>query len=75
MGFFIIIVGIIQMAAGVLVFLGSKSAIHEILGAISFGLGIVTFALAIVIVRLTDIKAATEAQLRIFEDRMARKAS
>ncbi len=60
MAFFIGIVAILQMLVGVAAYAGAKSAIHEILGALSFGMGILSFALAVVIVKLNEIKKATE---------------
>lgn len=54
--FLIIVLGLLQVAGGVLVYMASKSAIHEILGSISFGMGILSIALGIVIVRLTEIR-------------------
>lgn len=59
-GFFIAVVGALQIVAGVLVFLGSQSAIHEILGAIAFGLGIITIALGIAVTHLASIREAIE---------------
>lgn len=56
MGFFIIIVGILQVIGGLLAYAAAGSAIHQILGAISFGMGILSVALAVVIVRLTEIR-------------------
>lgn len=51
-------VGLLQIVAGVLVALSAKSAIHEILGAIAFGLGVLSLAMAVIISRIdTLIKA------------------
>lgn len=60
MAFFIGIVAVLQIAAGVLTFIAAKSAIHEILGAISFGMGVLSFALMVIIMKLDDIKKASE---------------
>lgn len=73
MSVFIIVVGILQVLAGFGVFVGSKSAIHEILGSITFGMGVLSIALALVIMRLSDIRDATQGQRKIFEDRLAKK--
>lgn len=72
--FIIIIVGILQVLGGVAVFAGSKSAIHEILGSISFGMGVLSIALAVVIMRLSDIREAAQAQRKIFDDRLRSKS-
>jgi len=60
MAFFIGIVAVLQIAAGVLTFIAAKSAIHEILGSVSFGMGVLAFALTVIIVKLDDIKKASE---------------
>lgn len=60
MAFFIGIIATLQIAAGVLTFIGAKSAIHEILAAISFGMGMLSLALIAIIVKLDDIKKASE---------------
>jgi hypothetical protein len=54
MAIIILILALLQMAGGVLVGLAAKSAIHEILGAISFGLGVVSFALSAIIAKIDD---------------------
>lgn len=57
MGTVIAILGVLQMIGGVLVALSAKSAIHEILGAVSFGMGTIALALAVVIGHLRTISA------------------
>ncbi|GMB83409.1 hypothetical protein NN6n1_41920 [Shinella zoogloeoides] len=57
MGTIIAILGVLQMIGGVLVALSAKSAIHEILGAVSFGMGTIALALAVVIGHLRAISA------------------
>ena len=57
MGTIIAILGVLQMIGGVLVALSAKSAIHEILGAVSFGMGPIALALAVVIGHLRAISA------------------
>lgn len=55
MKFFIYLLGIGQMIAGVMFFVVAASAIHQILGAITFGLGAVCFAVGAVVDRLDGI--------------------
>lgn len=55
MSFIVMIFGVLQIIGGVLVTLVAKSAIHEILGAVSFGLGVLAIGLAKVIMLLSDI--------------------
>lgn len=52
--------GLLQMLGGLIVAATAKSAIHEILGAISFGMGTLAIGLSAVISRLDEVKAATE---------------
>lgn len=56
----IIIVGALQIIAGMFFFGNAASAIHEILGSITFGLGVLSVALGTVIERLTVIKVVLE---------------
>lgn len=56
MRFIIIILGIVQMLGGVIAFISSKSAIHEILGAVSFGLGTICVALVLVIMEIEKLQ-------------------
>ncbi|MES5099721.1 hypothetical protein ABUK73_15950 [Agrobacterium sp. BA1120] len=49
------------MAGGVLVAISAKSAIHEILGAVSFGLGAVCFGVSILIGKIDDLTAIAKA--------------
>lgn len=62
MAFFIGIIALVQIAAGVLTFIVAKSAIHEILGSVSFGMGVLAFALTVIIVKLDDIRPARKTQ-------------
>lgn len=48
----IIMLGIAQMLGGVFSYLAAASAIHQILGAVSFGLGTICIALVMVIVEI-----------------------
>ncbi len=54
----IMIIGVLQVLGGILFFLGSKSAIHEILGSLTFGLGILSIALGTVIGELQAMRRA-----------------
>ncbi|WEZ84630.1 hypothetical protein P6U16_08680 [Rhizobium sp. 32-5/1] len=60
MSAFILILGILQMLGVIAVALGAKSAIHEIL-ACAFGLGAITFALAIITAKVDDALKARNA--------------
>lgn len=50
----IFLLGILQVVGGVLVAFAAKSAMHEIVGAVSFGLGVVSAALGIIIAKIDD---------------------
>ncbi|WP_349437411.1 hypothetical protein [Pararhizobium sp. A13] len=52
------ILGILQMLGGVLATLSAQGAIHEILGAVAFGLGTLCMGQAVIITRLTAPKAS-----------------
>lgn len=56
MEFIVLVVALLQILGGILVTIAAKSAIHEILGTLSFGLGVLSVALVIVINRLTEIR-------------------
>ena len=60
MGVFILLLGLIQMAGAVLVAITAKSAVHEILRAVAFGLGVVSMALAVIIGKLDDVAKARQ---------------
>lgn len=51
---FIMILGLLQMIGGVFVAFVAKSAVHEILGSVSFGFGVLSFALAVIIAKIND---------------------
>lgn len=59
---FLFALGLLQMAGGILVAFAAKSAIHEILGAISFGMGTLALGISKMIDLLDDVKRATEKQ-------------
>ncbi|MCZ7449612.1 hypothetical protein O8B93_18665 [Agrobacterium rhizogenes] len=48
--------GLLQIVGGVLIAMAAKSAIHEILGAVAFGMGVLAIGLAAVIDRLSALK-------------------
>jgi hypothetical protein len=70
---FLNLIGIVQILGGILVFAQSASAIHEILGAISFGMGALSLGLAALLGRLSDMRDIAKGQLEFFEARMSRK--
>lgn len=50
----ILILGLLQMAGGIVVLVTAKSAIHEILATAAFGFGVISFALAVIIAKIDD---------------------
>ena len=54
MAVIILLLGLLQMFGGVVVAIIAKSAMHEILGAAAFGLGVISMALAIIIAKIDD---------------------
>lgn len=60
MRIFVGVVGALQMIGGVLIYMVAKSAIHEILAAVAFGLGNIGVGIAWMI-------AKQERQLAIFD--------
>ncbi|PZV40525.1 hypothetical protein [Mesorhizobium kowhaii] len=70
------IFGVIQIGGAILIFLFAKSEIQEILGSVSFGMGVMTVGLSGVIallekqtVGLSGVIALLEKQLAISTDR------
>lgn len=59
--------GAVQILGGIAVYSVARSAIHEILGSISFGMGVLSAALGIAIGHLIAIRKATERQVEIFD--------
>jgi len=57
----IIVIGILQVLGGIGAYLIAKSAIHEILGSLSFGMGIMSIALGMAVGELAAIRRLTEA--------------
>jgi hypothetical protein len=64
--------GILQIIGGVAVYIEAKSAVHQILGAVSFGMGVVCVGIALVIVELIDIRKNGARQVAIF-DKLGKK--
>jgi hypothetical protein len=64
---FLSFVGLLQMIGGVLVALAAKSAIHEILGAISFGMGTLAIGVGALISKVQGMKEASEKQAELFQ--------
>lgn len=59
-GFFIAAIGLLQIVVGVMIFAVAKTAIQEILGALGFGFGMISFALGIGVTHLASIRDALE---------------
>ena len=62
MAVLIVIVGFIEIAAGMIAFATSKSAIHEILGSVGVGFGVLTIAVAMLIAKFDDFVKAYKAR-------------
>lgn len=60
MKFVIMGVGLLQIFGGVLAYVAARSAIHEILGTLSFGLGMLSISFAFVLAYLAAIQKACE---------------
>lgn len=58
MGFVISVVGALQILAGLLIYAGAATSIHEILGTLFLGLGVLSFALGIAVNHLAGIREA-----------------
>lgn len=69
-----ILAGLLQIVGGILVFMSSKSAIHEILGAIAFGMGVLCLAMAAMLGQLNSIRVATERHADAMEVLRAKSA-
>lgn len=54
MAVIILLLGLLQMFGGVIVAFIAKTAMHEILGATAFGLGVISMALSIIIAKIDD---------------------
>lgn len=60
--------GLLQIIGGVLIAMAAKSAIHEILGAIAFGMGVLALGIGAVISRIAEVGLASEKQVGILSD-------
>lgn len=58
MGRLVVVLGVLQFFAGIVFFMEAASAIHQILGAISFGMGILSVAMGTAVQQLVAIKRA-----------------
>lgn len=71
MGFFLQVVAVFMVLAGMAVFGVAKSAIHEIQAWLAMGLGAIVFGLGAITSRLTDIREASMIQSRIAQQTQA----
>ncbi|MFK3848111.1 hypothetical protein ACI2J5_01255 [Agrobacterium pusense] len=60
--------GLLQIVGGVLVAMVAKSAIHEILGAIAFGMGVLALGIGAVISSIADVGLTSEKQVGLLTD-------
>lgn len=60
MGLIIIILGALQILSGIMAYGAAVSAIHQILGAVLFGMGVLSVAIGSALQQLQAIRAATE---------------
>jgi hypothetical protein len=61
------VAGVLQIAGGVLAYFGANSAIHQILGAVSFGMGVMSVGIALIVAELIAIRKSGARQLEIFD--------
>lgn len=61
------VLGVLQILGGILVYAVAQSAIHEILGAVMFGMGVMSVGIALVVVDLIDIRKNGKRQVEIFD--------
>jgi hypothetical protein len=57
----VLILGLIQMAGGVIIWMLAKSAMHEITSVSLFGFGVLAFGLAAIIAKIDDAMKAGKA--------------
>ncbi|WP_286296544.1 hypothetical protein [Aminobacter sp. SS-2016] len=69
------VLGVLQILGGILVYAVARSAIHEILGAVMFGMGVMSVGIALVVVELIDIRKSGKRQVEIFDRLGKPKAS
>jgi hypothetical protein len=60
MGIVVVVLGVLQILAGLAAYGAAISAIHQILGALFLGMGILSVALGFALQELTAIRLATE---------------
>lgn len=60
--------GLLQIVGGVLIAMAAKSAIHEILGAIAFGMGVLALGIGALISRIVEVGLASEKQVGLLSD-------
>ena len=61
------VLGVLQILGGIVVYAVARSAIHEILGAVMFGMGVMSVGIALVVVELVDIRKSGKRQVEIFD--------
>ncbi|WP_353646296.1 hypothetical protein [Mesorhizobium sp. WSM2239] len=59
--------GILQVIGGIAVYIEAKSDVHQILGAVSFGMGVMCVGIALMVAELIDIRKSGARQLEIFD--------
>lgn len=60
--------GLLQIVGGVLIAMAAKSAIHEILGAVAFGMGVLALGIGAVISRIAEVGVTSEKQVGLLSD-------
>lgn len=60
--------GLLQIVGGILIAMVAKSAIHEILGAIAFGMGVLALGIGALIARIVEVGLASEKQVGLLSD-------
>ncbi|SCY91412.1 hypothetical protein [Rhizobium sp. NFACC06-2] len=60
--------GLLQIVGGVLIAMAAKSAIHEILGAVAFGMGVLALGIGAVISRIVEVGLTSEKQVGLLSD-------
>lgn len=59
------LLGILQVAGGALIAAAASSVMHEILGAVVFGMGVLAIGVGVLISKVHDVKISTQKQLEI----------
>lgn len=60
--------GFLQIIGGVLIAMAAKSAIHEILGAIAFGMGVLAIGMGALISRIGEVGLTSEKQVALLAE-------